>query len=434
MKKLKSLKLKNLLLTLLVGVLVWLGIAKLLGGSQGGLIPRFGTEDEGPPTGVVRTLSEPQTFSLEQATAIIKQTNDIKVAAPKYPVARRNFTYTSKDTEDMVFPVGARLYLPEGLGSGQKVPTLIFAPGTTGIGDQCAASLEQPAKANWANYESHMLAYASQGIAVAIVDYEGLGDPDRLHHYMVGEMEGRAVLDGAKALYNIPVAKKIADNRKLFLGGYSQGGHAVFWADKIAARYARNLKIQGVVGFGPVTNVAKTLVDVTRGANINWFGPFVAASYNDYYQAGLPITQMILPKWTTDFMTHVNSRCIDQLPSYWGKTPEGVYTPEFIQAMRNSLVSSTFAEFSDLLERNNVGDQTTASAKLIHQGAQDNVVLPTQQTETIAKMCRHSKGPAALRVYEKATHYNTMSQSFTDVLSWMEQVVRGGYVPNDCTS
>ena len=76
-------------------------------------------------------------------------------------------------------------------------PILSVAHGTTGIADECAPSHDPSS-----DVAAH-IRYVNAGYLVAISDYEGLGTPGR-HPYLVGESEGRSVLDAAKRPANSP--------------------------------------------------------------------------------------------------------------------------------------------------------------------------------------------------------------------------------------
>lgn len=421
--------LRFLALFLLV-FLIWLALYKQPDGS--GFFDRaIGPRRESPSTGLIVSASEPTAFSLDQTNGLIRQTQGAGAAPAKYAVTKRLIAYTSQDTAERRLTIGGRIYLPS--GATGNLPVLAFAPGTTGIGDQCAASKEEPAKANWANYDSHLAAYAAQGFAVVTTDYEGLGDLHRLHHYMVGEMEGRSLLDAVRALYNLPAARGLAAKDKVFLAGYSQGGHAAFWADRLNEDYAPELQVKGVIGFGPVMDVTKTWRDITVGANINWFGPLVIMSYQDYYRHDYPEGEILLPERAASLESNVTAHCIDSLTNFWGRKPDALYTPGFLQALRNNnLAAAGLNELADDMAENQIGDQPTPSAKLINQGALDNVVLPGQQTEALRRLCTRPKGAVGLVNYPRANHYNTMSQSFSDTLGWINNVIAGQPVRNDC--
>jgi pimeloyl-ACP methyl ester carboxylesterase len=369
-------------------------------------------------------------YSTEEVNALAKQNYGAEALPAKNPITKRLIKYTSVDTRGQQIEVYARIYLPRTVTSG-KIPLISFAPGTTGVGDACAASLEQPAIANWANYESHMAAYAGQGYAVVITDYEGMRDSSRIHHYMVGELEGRAVLDAARAAYSLSDIKDL-DRDQLFLAGYSQGGHAIAWADRIAGSYSPDLKVKGDINFAPVSSVETTLADITRGANIVWFGPFVLTSYSDLYGQNYNLPKILQQKWLANLKTDVTGHCINSV-KYWPRADE-VYTPEFLAALKTGSLSSNYPELYQDLSKNEAWTAVTGTPKLINQGDKDNIIMPDQQTKLLPSICAPGSGPTQLQKYADATHYSVMVKSYKDTLAWLTKVSTRQPLPNSCVS
>lgn len=369
-----------------------------------------------------------QYFTPAETLALAKQNYGTVTPTVTTGVTKITFRYRSQLPDGTFIPVYGRAFIPD--NPKKNLPIFAFAPGTTGIGDECAASLEKPAVVNWGNYDSHMAMYASQGFAAVTTDYEGMRDATRIHHYMVGELEGRAVIDSIRGLEQLTEAQGRLNTKDVFLGGYSQGGHAAFWADKIAASYSPDIKPIGVVGFGPVMSVTQTLTDVVHGANINWFGPYVLYSYNDYYAHDYG--QVLLPHWQATLATDVPAHCINSDIQFWGNKPQNVYTPQFIQAAQTNTLNQAFPVLYQDMEANAVGADSTSSAKLINSGAEDNVVLPTQQVSAASVLCQSSIGPVALHIYQKTTHYDTMVNSLNDTLNWMRALMKGEKVASTC--
>ena len=380
--------------------------------------------------GKVLSRADEVTFAPEQVEGVSRQNYGGYTPRPQYGVRKTVVQYRSYEPDGTPIIVYARVYQPIGKTAA---PIFGFAPGTVGIGDQCAPSLEDPAKANWANYESHMLTYAGQGYATVITDYEGMRDNDRLHHYMVGPLEGRAVLDSVRALINLDAGTDQLDTNHVFVGGYSQGGHAAFWADQIAATYAPELHLAGVVGFGPVMDVRETLTDILHGANIDWFGPYLLVSYGDYYRDAYNLADTLQPRYQQNLQTDVLSHCIDTNLTFWPHVPAQVYAPAFLGSLADNLTDARFSRFKERMDANIVGAAKTTTAKLINSGLHDNVVLPAQQDRAMSRLCPNSKGPVELKKWPTATHYNTMAQSFADTLGWMGALTRGQPVASTCT-
>lgn len=369
------------------------------------------------------------TFTPEEVEAQSRQNYAAYTPKPAYAVTKTEIQYRSYDQDGTPITVYARVFQPVGKAAA---PIFGFAPGTTGIGDECAPSLENPAKANWANYQSHMLTYAGQGYATVITDYEGMRDPDRIHHYMVGALEGRAVLDSVRALIKLNQNTDALDTSHVFVGGYSQGGHAAFWADQIAASYAPEIHLSGVVGFGPVMDVRQTLADILHAANINWFGPYVLESYADYYHDNYNLADILQPRYRDNLRGDVLAHCIDTDLAFWGHNPAAVYTPNFLSSLANNLQNEQYQQFNKRLEINTAGAAQTTSAKLINAGTHDNVVLPTQQEAAMKRICPNTKGPAELKLWPGASHYTTMVVSLADTLNWMHSLTDGTPVASTC--
>lgn len=399
-------------------------------------------------TGKILTEEQPRSFSIPEVQRIVLQTNKRFDGVIKNEVTRQTYAFTTSDGKSDAVQVYARAYLPSGVN---KKPIFAFAPGTTGIADSCASSLEDPVKRDWSNYESLMMAYASQGYAVVIIDYEGMRDPSRMHHYMVGELEGKALLDSVRSLKNLTLTKEQIDSSKVFVSGYSQGGHAAFWADQLKDEYAPEISLNGAIGFGPVTSVEETLDDATNGANINWFGPLVLTSYTDWYKKTYPVDKILLPRYSKNYAADAQSGCIDAFGRTWpnnvGENRSAqVYTPEFIKVAKPLNISAdpAYVDFAGDLAKNIVGNVKTDRPKLINHGVHDNVVLVSQSQHGFERMCvkgnvvmfkKYDTSPNAIQTYNpsgQVDHYQTMNASFKDTYTWMQNIINGEPAPNNC--
>lgn len=373
-----------------------------------------------------------QRLALPQIEQQVRWRYGKETPALHYEVAYRTIRYTSTDSDGTQLNEYARVYLP--VGAVDKLPTMAFAPGTTGLGDACAASLEQPLVRNLGDYQASFLALASQGIIVVSPDYEGMRDPGRLHHYMVGDLEGRAVLDALRAAAKVGGVGS-ASNGRVYLAGYSQGGQAAAFADQIAPTYAPDLKVAGYIAYAPVSDVKRTWQDILHGSTLDWFGPYVLASYSDYYQDHLNIDQVLLPKWTAHLTDDVVSHCIDSAPHFWGTKPDQLYTPGFLAALSDGkLADHGFAVLASELSANTVLSDTTATPKLLVQGDKDNVILPAQTADFKAKLCQNRAGAVHEEVIPGADHYTIPVAAFQVAWQWIQAREAGQPAPTDCQS
>ncbi len=75
--------------------------------------------------------------------------------------------------------------------------------------------------------EQVALIFSADGYGVAMPDYVGLGRGERLHLYVHADSEANAGIDLMKAVDELEEKLKLQKrNEKLFISGYSQGGHA----------------------------------------------------------------------------------------------------------------------------------------------------------------------------------------------------------------
>lgn len=358
--------------------------------------------------------------------------------AAKTGVEQYSITYTSEDPRDgKELKVKARLYLPTGATSA---PVFGFGPGTTGPGPQCAPSLESVRAKNWGLYDKHMLFYAGQGYAVATTDYEGRGEGS-IHHYFVGETEGRAMLDMVRALRSFKDTTRFKTSpagNPVFLAGYSQGGHAALWADQIAADYAPDITVKGVVGFVAATDVTRMWVDTANGAASNWIPPWVFAAYDDYYDLRLPASELFNEPFAANVTQDAKRVCVDEA----GGIQNGhyglrgnlalVYKQPLIDALKSGTFSAKYPELANHFNTNLAGKVTTATPKLFIGGDRDVVILPAAQTELMRRVCAGGQTKAQLLMGTGVSHYTAMAFGRVRTLEWMRQVGSGAQPANDC--
>jgi len=164
-----------------------------------------------------------------------------------------NILYSSKS-----FPgnrktvVSGTVMVPRGKAPKGGWPVISWAHGTVGIADQCAPSRRLGSSAYYGSESGQLISgWLKAGYAVVATDYEGLGTPG-IHPYLVGESEGRSILD-------MVVAARQLDGRlskRVALTGHSQGGQAILFAAKLATgKWGKGAKYLGTVSYAPPSNL-----------------------------------------------------------------------------------------------------------------------------------------------------------------------------------
>lgn len=160
--------------------------------------------------------------------------------------------------------VSGEVYVPDGDAGGTPRPLVIWNHGTSGTQDSCA-----PSRSNLD--ENRVPALASlldRGYVVAMSDYQGLGTPGGTE-YLNGPSQGRAALDVARAVRNLPLA---GAGDQVAMYGFSQGGQTSLWAAHLAPTYAPELNLRGVVATAPAARqLALSFYDLKIPENSGYF-------------------------------------------------------------------------------------------------------------------------------------------------------------------
>lgn len=77
------------------------------------------------------------------------------------------------------------------------------------------------------------MGFAVDGYVVCMPDYIGLGKGEKFHLYQHAESEAQASIDMMRAVRQILAEKQMETDGRLFISGYSQGGHAAMALHKI---------------------------------------------------------------------------------------------------------------------------------------------------------------------------------------------------------
>ncbi|OSM43332.1 hypothetical protein BCY76_009195 [Nesterenkonia sp. PF2B19] len=156
--------------------------------------------------------------------------------------------YRTTDSNGQARAAVATVLEPRRGGDDPQRPLIVHAPGTQGLGDQCAPSRQLAAGTE---YEGLGVAAALEaGYAVVMPDYIGLGT-EGMHTYMNRVDQAHAVLDAARAAQEAE-GVALGPDSPVHIRGYSQGGGAAAAALESAHEHAPELNlISGAAGAVP---------------------------------------------------------------------------------------------------------------------------------------------------------------------------------------
>jgi acetyl esterase/lipase len=337
-----------------------------------------------------------------------------------FPVECYTLRFRSRYPDDTAATATAQLFVPR---FPKPVPPVmyVFAPGTTGLINACRPSREHIAGIRWGLYRSHVLAYAGQGFIGVLPDYLGFAEPGRLQPYMNAVAEGRLLLDAIRAARRF-LARP--GRIPVFVAGFSQGGHAAFAAADLQRAYAPEVRITGVIGYGPTTDMEAVFREFPVVA------PMVVYSFSLQYGAERFDPGLILAsRWVGSLADDVTRQCIGGMQEYYPWSAREMFEPAFADALLHRELAGKYPEIHRILRENSTGLTRHRVPCLILQGTDDVVVFQASQEEFVRRLCL-SGSPVRYIVYRG--RHDTRQVGFREALDWMRRLADGQGAPSDC--
>lgn len=368
-------------------------------------------------------MSGEKNLSSSQVRAAISSAVSGKNVTAKYALKEYLLEWSVTVEDGSLAPVQAQVFVPTSR-TGQQFPIIIYGAGSTGLADRCAPSREDLRIGNMGNYRNYMISEASQGYIVVMPNYEGFDNAERDQHYFNKDNEARTMLSAAKATligasqFNLPVK-----TGALFLGGYSQGGHAAFSAADYADTYAPDLQIAGIFGHGPTTDIFEYL---KRNPNL---AAYFVASYSKYYPAIDPY-KMLEPEWI-GYLQQARILCVNEGFGINSTTVSRVYADPFEKALTQNTMARDFPAMNEVFVENNAGTSYRNIPTMIAQGTADPIVTTAAQEVFVEQLCNRGV-PVDFKQYPGVHHFDTRRVSFHDTNAWIDAVSQGKTVTNSC--
>jgi acetyl esterase/lipase len=349
------------------------------------------------------------------------------------PIPRMKFTvdlyrlrYRSADFDGSPATITAQLFVPR-LPSDRPCPVLVFGSGTTGISDACAPSLENTATHPWGYYKENMLAYAGLGFITVFPDYLGFDDSTRPQRYFSKLAEGHVMLDAARAarafLSGQPAGTQAAP--KVFVAGYSQGGHAAFAAADLRASYAPDIPLVGVMGFGATCDVTTLLKEGPAYAS------YIIYTYSVMYGTGeVNPAALLQQKWARGLASDAERMCVDVFQVYYPSNGAKLYTPAFYQALYENRLPETFPAVATRLTENASGLSGHGIPAIVFQGTDDIVIRTASQDRFVAAL-RKAGSPVCYVLLNRSRHKQVRTDGFAASVAWMQLITSGALPLSD---
>lgn len=297
--------------------------------------------------------------------------------------------------------------VPEGPAPEGGHPVAIWGHSTAGVGTQCAPSHTEPFELDGAQQ------LLDAGFIIAAPDYDGLGS-EGVHPYLVGESEGRSMLDMALA------AESLGGNETAVTWGHSQGGHAALWTRAIAEDYAPDLDLRATGAAAPPTDldafldpgfVDDVILPITANAAIAW----------GTVHEGVDLSPLATPEALEAANDAIESCIIDIAAATGQGDPADVWArgPDEVPDWR------------DLTAAHSVEAGQGSGPVFVSHGGNDTVV-PIGGSEAFADaLCRNGE-TVVYRTETGWTHGTSYTAVRTEMFDWLIAAASGNELRSTC--
>ncbi len=293
-----------------------------------------------------------------------------------YPISVYKLNYESHRPSGEVDTLGALVCIPQ--ASVIAFPIASYQHGTTAL-DNDAPSLTG---LNINNPEIALvgLISASSGFITLFPDYEGLGDPNKYHPYIVADSYTRAIVNMIRSIKRLSFIleddEQFQFNDQLLLFGYSEGGYATLAAQKgIEANYSDEMNITVSCPMAGPYDLGGTMVNYFLSIPSYprpYYVPYVLTSHLWMYEGD-----------SADFNYYFDPFWADTLPSLFDGTHSGSSIDNIMPAnpldilLPEVLEEFTISEdhfFRQTLDANTLLDWIPQSPTYFFHGLGDDII------------------------------------------------------------
>lgn len=241
---------------------------------------------------------------------------------------------------ETITPLGGRttasgaLLLP--LNTGKLLPLVSYQHGT--IAETNAA----PSSMNVTGEAGVGLALACTGYAAALPDYLGLGSSPGLHPFQHARSEASASIDMLRAVRTLCATNGFALTNKLFLTGYSQGGHATMaLLREIETFHSNEFNVTAcapMAGAYDLSGVTATDVLSGRSQPNPYYFAYLLASYQSVYHFAPTLADLLAPPYNTTLPPLLQGNSSGAtINAAMPADPALILKPEILTALRTNM-------------------------------------------------------------------------------------------------
>ena len=224
------------------------------------------------------------------------------------------------------------------------------------------------------------LVTAPSGYITLFPDYEGLGDPNKFHPFIIAESYTHSVVNMVRAVKQLSAELEGDDqfqfNDQLFLIGYSEGGYATMAVQRgIELNFSDEFTITTSCPMAGPYDLAGTMVDYFLSIPSYpkpFYVPFVLTSHLWYYQGeDVDFGDYFEPFWADTLPSLFDGTHFgDEIDALMPENPLDIILPDVLEEFTNN--EDHF--FRQTLQQNTLLDWIPMSPTYLYHGIGDDIV------------------------------------------------------------
>jgi predicted esterase len=214
------------------------------------------TNDRGALKSNSQTAAMPRAM-IDATVATLPGLQSLIGGTAKCDVSINRIVYDTRDPKNNDAEASAGVLIPSGAGCTGPYPILVYHHGTTVIKSD---SMSSPTNGEM---NLQLMMYGAQGYVVVMPDYHGYsGSTVNYHPYLQADNTALVSIDALRAARKLLADRGVATSGKLFLAGYSQGGHAAMATQRALEKdYGSEFTVTASVPMAGPYALTQTLLD-----------------------------------------------------------------------------------------------------------------------------------------------------------------------------
>lgn len=259
--------------------------------------------------------------------------------------------------------------------------------------------------------------YASQRAAVVIADYLGYGDSNSYHPYLHADTEASAAADAIRAAKTLAERLNLKLRDKLFLAGYSQGGHATMALHRyLESRSDFRISVTAAAPMAGPYDLSGTVVEALKTPDpaASTEAAFVVLAYNNVYSLFANLEAAIQPPYTKGLAEMLpGDKSFSEVMSVLPSNPVDLLEPAFLK----DVLTNPQSPFMAALRKNDLLDWKPLAPVMLIHGSVD-IEVPKSNTVKAEKAFRAVGADVHTVWIEGKDHGGAAPQAFTESIKW----------------